>query len=97
MTIYYVSFTIFSILAVLMLLDENVGIYFLLCLRFLKLNLERLIWMIRFHPNNFVTTFIRNLEYDKIARELEKEFQELNEKEMGCRPDTSNDNRPTLK
>lgn len=91
MTIYYVSFTIFSILAVLMLLDENVGIYFLLCLRFLKLNLERLIWMIRFHPNNFVTTFIRNLEYEKIARELEKEFQQLNEKEMERKTNLSDD------
>lgn len=90
---YYALFSVFCFLAILILLDANVGVYFILCLRFLKLNIERLIWMIRFHPNNFITTFIRNLEYEKIAKQLEKEFRDLNEKEMERRSELSDDDR----
>jgi hypothetical protein len=31
--------------------------------------------MMKYHPNNFITTWIQNRKYDKIARELEKEFK----------------------
>jgi hypothetical protein len=58
----------------MIVLDNNVGIYITLIFKILKVNTERLVWMIKFHPNNFITTWIRNRQYDKIARELEKEF-----------------------
>jgi hypothetical protein len=32
--------------------------------------------MIKYHPNNFITTWIQNQKYDKIAKELEKEFNQ---------------------
>ena len=73
-TYYYTLFIAFTIIATMIVLDNNVGAYITLIFKILKVNTERLIWMIKFHPNNFITTWIRNRQYDKIARELEKEF-----------------------
>lgn len=65
---------IFGVLAYMIIVDENVGKFILIWVGIIKVNTERLIWMIRFHPNNFVTTWLQNRKYDKIAKELEKEF-----------------------
>lgn len=65
---------IFGVLAYMIIVDENVGKFILIWVAIIKVNTERLIWMIRFHPNNFVTTWLQNRKYDKIAKELEKEF-----------------------
>lgn len=73
-TYYYTLFIIFTVIVTMMILDNNVSDYINLLFKILKLNTERLIWMIRFHPNNFITTYLQNRKYDKIARELEKEF-----------------------
>lgn len=75
MTIYsYFLFTVFAILVAMILIDSNVGTFIDLNLKLLGINFQRLIWMIRFHPNNFITTYIQNQKYNKIAKELEKEF-----------------------
>jgi hypothetical protein len=58
----------------MIIVDENVGKFIMIWVGIIKVNTERLIWMIRFHPNNFVTTWLQNRKYDKIAKELEKEF-----------------------
>jgi hypothetical protein len=71
-----VLFLIFSIIGIMMVIDNNVSVYITLIFKLIKVNTERLFWMIRFHPNNFVTTWIRNREYDRIAKELEKEFSQ---------------------
>jgi len=65
---------IFGVLAYMIIVDENVGKFIMIWVGIIKVNTERLIWMIRFHPNNFVTTWLQNRKYDKIAKELEKEF-----------------------
>ena len=57
-------------IAYMMIIDENVAVYFTLIFKILKVNTERLVWMIKFHPNNFITTFLNNMKYDRIAREL---------------------------
>ena len=36
----------------------------------------RFLWMVRFHPNNFITTWTQNLKYDRIAKDLEKELND---------------------
>lgn len=78
-TYYYTLFLVFTVIAAMIVIDSNVGVYFLLLLKILKVNTERLIWMIRFHPNNFITTWIQNRKYAKIAKELEEEFRNKNE------------------
>jgi len=73
---YYTLFIIFTVIATMIVLDNNVGLYIILILKKFKIEIEKLWWKIKFHPNNFITTWIRNRQYDKIAKELEKEFSE---------------------
>jgi hypothetical protein len=65
---------IFAIISYLIITDKNVADYLTLVFRMSKLNIERMFWMIRLHPKNPITNLIKKWEYDKIARELEKEF-----------------------
>lgn len=65
---------IFGILFYLVITDKSIATYLTLIFKLIEINTERMMWMIKFHPNNFITTWIRNREYDKIAKELEKEF-----------------------
>jgi hypothetical protein len=44
-----------------------------------RLNIERMFWMIRFHPKNPITNLMMRWKYDKIAKELEKEFSQAND------------------
>jgi hypothetical protein len=67
---------IFGILAYLMWVDENVAVYLTLIFKIIKINTERMLWMIRLHPYNPITNLIMKLKYAKIAKELEKEFLE---------------------
>jgi hypothetical protein len=57
-----------------MWIDENILIYLTLIFKILKINTERMLWMIRFHPRNPITNLIMKLKYDKIARQLQKEL-----------------------
>lgn len=66
---------IFGVIAYIMILDENVGTYLTLVFKIMKINFERLYWLIRYHPNNFITTWIQNRKYDQIAKELQQEFE----------------------
>lgn len=65
---------IFGILFYLVLTDKSIATYLTLIFKIIESKIERLMWMIKFHPNNFITTWIRNREYNKIAKELEQEF-----------------------
>jgi len=65
---------IFTILVYLILTDKNVADYLTLVFKMARLNIERMFWMIRFHPKNPITNLMMRWKYDKIAKELEKEF-----------------------
>lgn len=65
---------IFGVVAYMMIVDRNVGDYLTLVFKMMKLNFERYMWMIRFHPKNPITNLIMKWEYEKIAKELEKEL-----------------------
>jgi hypothetical protein len=67
---------VFSIIFYLMSVDKNVADYLTLVFKMIKLNIERLFWMIRLHPKNPITNLIKRWEYDKIAKELQKEFDD---------------------
>ena len=72
---YYTLFTVFIIIALMIVTDPNVGSFIDLLIKIIKVKVERFIWMVIYHPNNFITTWLQNRKYDKIARELEKEFE----------------------
>jgi hypothetical protein len=70
---------LFGVIAYMMILDPNVSEYLTLVFKMIKINIERAYWMIRLHPKNPITNLMMRMEYAKIARELEKEFQNKNE------------------
>jgi hypothetical protein len=67
---------LFVILAYLILTDKNVADYLILVFKITKLNAERMLWMIKFHPRNPITNLMMRWKYDRLARELEKEFSD---------------------
>jgi hypothetical protein len=70
---------IFAIIAYLMITDRNVSDYLTLVFKMARMNIERMFWMIRFHPKNPITNLMMRWKYDKIAKELEKEFSQAND------------------
>ena len=66
---------IFGVIAYMMIIDENVAVYINLIFKILKVNTERFFWMIKFHPRNPITNLLKKWEYDKIARELQREME----------------------
>lgn len=67
---------VFGVVAYMMIVDKNVGEYLTLIFKIMKVNAERYIWMIKFHPRNPITNLIKKWEYEKLAKEFEKEFLE---------------------
>jgi hypothetical protein len=82
---------IFGILVYLIWVDENVATYLTLIFKILKVNTERMLWMIRFHPRNPITNLMMRWKYDKLAKDLMKEYE--NEVE---RQSQSSNNNPEI-
>jgi hypothetical protein len=72
----YVILLIFVFIAYMAIVDPNINEYLTLIFKIIRINTERMLWMIRLHPYNPITNLIMKLKYDKIAKELEKEFLE---------------------
>ena len=64
---------IFGILAYLIWVDENIATYLTLIFKIIRINTERMLWMIRFHPKNPITNLMMKWKYDRIAKEMIKE------------------------
>jgi hypothetical protein len=67
---------IFCVIGYMISVDKNVADYIVLLFKMTQLNIERVYWMIKLHPKNPITNLIKKWEYDKIARELQKEFDD---------------------
>lgn len=65
---------LFVILIYIIAVDKNVEDYLILTLKLWRINIERFLWIIRVHPRNPVTNFLKEREYAKIAKDLEKEL-----------------------
>lgn len=70
----YLILFIASVIAWLMIVDPNIAEYMNLIFKIMGVNFQRFLWMMKYHPNNFVTTWVQNRKYDKIARELQEEL-----------------------
>ncbi len=66
---------IFGILAYLIWVDENIAVYLTLIFKVIKINTERMFWMIRFHPKNPITNLMMKWKYERLARELQAEME----------------------
>jgi hypothetical protein len=74
---YYSLFLIFTILAVMIVIDANVGTYIILLLKILKVNTERFFWMIRFHPKVTTNPIVQWWMMRKYMKEVEKIKKEI--------------------
>lgn len=74
MTTYYSSLAIFGIIAYVLIVDRNVSDAIVLVFRMIPIKVQRLFWMIRFHPRNPITNFLMERKYEKLALELQKEL-----------------------
>jgi len=80
MIYYYSLFTLFSIILTMMVIDQNVSVYIILLTKNLKIKLERMIWMIRFHPVIFSSPIGKWWMMRKYMRTVEELAQELSQK-----------------
>lgn len=81
MIYYYSVFTVFIVILTMMVIDANVGDYIVLLYKITKINLERMIWMIRFHPMFFSSPIGKWWMNRKYLRTVEKLSQELSQKD----------------
>lgn len=72
MTYYYIWFLLFIVVAYAIVVDPNVSRYIILLTKILRINLERIKWMIILHPNNPITRFNINRRADRIAKEIQE-------------------------
>lgn len=78
-TYYYTLFIAFTVVAVMMIVDQNVGDYLLLIFKIIKLNFERMIWSIRFHPfwiSNPIGKWWMMRKYMKTVEQLAQEVSQ---------------------
>lgn len=66
---------IFTILAYIIIIDENAATYLTLIFKIMRVNIERMLWMIRFHPRNPITNLMMKWKYERLARELQAEME----------------------
>ena len=66
---------IFGILAYLIWVDENIAIYLTLIFKVIKINTERMLWMIRLHTKNRITNLMMKWKYERLAREIQAEME----------------------
>jgi len=81
MIYYYTLFTIFSIIATMVVIDQNVGEYIVLLSKLVKSKIEKLYWMSRFHPVLLSSPIGRWWMMKKHMRTAEKLVQELSQKQ----------------
>jgi hypothetical protein len=74
-SIYTAILTISIIICYIILTDKNVEDYLILIFKIIKVNTERMLWMIRFHPRNPITNLMMKWKYERLARELQAEME----------------------
>jgi len=72
MLYYYAIFTVFAIVAYMIVVDKNVAIYINLMIRYAGVQIKRAWWIARFHPNNPFSKLMMRWNVWKMTRELEK-------------------------
>ena len=71
-----VLFTIFFVIAGLMVIDKNVGEYFLLKLQLAGINLKRWYLMAKLHPRNPLTNYVMYRKMKELAKHMEQQREQ---------------------
>ena len=71
-----VLFTIFFVIAGLMVIDKNVGEYFLLKLQLAGITLKRWYLMAKLHPRNPLTNYVMYRRMKELAKHMEQQREQ---------------------
>ena len=71
---YTLWFTLFAIIAYLIVVDQNIPKFIYLVFQTFRINVIRFFWMVRYHPSNPVTNLLFKWKYERLARQLEKDL-----------------------
>lgn len=85
MIYYYTLFSLFAIIVTMMAIDPNVGTYIFLLSKSAKVNVERMIWMIRFHPvilSSPIGKWWMMRKYMRTVKELSHELSQKKENDV---------------
>ena len=74
-SMYTAILTLSIIICYIILTDKNVEDYLILIFKIIRVNTERMLWMIRFHPRNPITNLMMKWKYERLARELQAEME----------------------
>lgn len=70
----YSLLLVFAIIGYLMVVDSNVAKFIVLLIDMFKLNCERVVWMIRFHPSNPILRWQINRRANRMAKQMQEEL-----------------------
>ncbi len=79
MMYYYSLLTVFVIILTVIVIDQNIGDYLILLTKSVRLNVERMFWMIRFHPailSSPIGKWWMMRKYMKTVKELSQELSQ---------------------
>jgi hypothetical protein len=79
---YYSLLTVFVIILTVIVIDQNIGDYLILLTKSVKLNVERMFWMIRFHPAILSSPIGKWWMMRKYMRTVKELSQELSQKDQ---------------
>jgi hypothetical protein len=71
-----ICFIIFGIIFYLIIMDKNVAEYIVLLTKIVKLQFDRYMFMIKYHPKNPITNYIQTQKMNRLALELQREFEQ---------------------
>lgn len=69
---YYGLLIAFAIVAYMIVADRNVAEYLVLLYRAAYINIERIKWLIVYHPKNPITNWLINRKFRKFINEMSK-------------------------
>jgi hypothetical protein len=78
---YYGLFFVFGVLAYLIIVDKNVGIFIDLMIRYAWVQVKRAWWIVRFHPINPIPRWTLKWRVERMTRQLEKDLK-INTKDL---------------
>jgi hypothetical protein len=79
---YYSLLTVFVIILTVIVIDQNIGDYLILLTKSVRLNVERMFWMIRFHPAILSSPIGKWWMMRKYMRTVKELSQELSQKDQ---------------
>lgn len=78
---YYIWFLIFFCIGYLIVSDASIARLFVLIVEIIKIQYEKILWIIKYHPSNPIVRFMIHHNSLRLAKELQQELKNKQEKD----------------